>query len=59
MILRLKSNRVDIDLDQYQYFTPSVKELERSRRDLIRQLKIGPKQTLPHNFVADLKSMYF
>ncbi|KAG5868788.1 hypothetical protein JTB14_001697 [Gonioctena quinquepunctata] len=58
MIQRFKSNRVDIVFDQY--FTPSIKDVERSRRDeLISQVRIGPNQIRPHNFVAELENMYF
>uniref|UniRef100_A0A2H1WQX5 SFRICE_024036 n=1 Tax=Spodoptera frugiperda TaxID=7108 RepID=A0A2H1WQX5_SPOFR len=58
MILRFKSNRVDIVFDQY--FTPSIKDFERTRRDeLTRPVTIGPNQIRPHNFIAELKNINF
>lgn len=58
MIAQYKSSRIDIVFDQY--FTPSIKDCERLRRNESNTtVSIGPNQIRPHNFVAELKNPQF
>ncbi|CAH1100730.1 unnamed protein product [Psylliodes chrysocephalus] len=58
MITQFKASRVDIIFDQY--FTPSIKDCERTRRDeSASPVSIGPNQIRPHNFTAQLKNIQF
>lgn len=57
-ITQMKSTRIDIVFDQY--FSPSIKDCERSRREeVISPVSIGPNQIRPHNFAAELKNIPF
>lgn len=54
----MKSIRIDIVFDQY--FSPSIKDFERSRREEgTTPVSIGPNQVRPHNFAAELKNIQF
>ncbi|CAH1107995.1 unnamed protein product [Psylliodes chrysocephalus] len=58
MITQFKANRIDIIF--YQYFTPSIKDCERTRRDeSASPVSIGPNQIRPHNFTAQHKNIQF
>jgi len=58
IISQFKSSRIDIVFDQY--FTPSIKDCERLRRnESTSTVSIGPNQIRPHNFVAELKNPQF
>ncbi|CAH2015292.1 unnamed protein product [Acanthoscelides obtectus] len=57
-ISQMKSVRIDVIFDQY--FSPSIKDFERSRREESTiPVFIGPNQIRPHNFGAELKNMEF
>ncbi|KAL3279889.1 hypothetical protein HHI36_017395 [Cryptolaemus montrouzieri] len=57
-ISQMKSIRIDIIFDQY--FSPSIKDCERLRREeLTTPVSIGPNQVRPHNFGAELKNIQF
>lgn len=58
MICKFNATRIDIIFDQY--FTPSIKDCERTRRnESTSQVLIGPNQIRPHNFIAQLKNTQF
>ncbi|GFW52624.1 uncharacterized protein TNCV_2392041 [Trichonephila clavipes] len=58
MISQFKSPRIDIVFDQY--FTPSIKDCERLRRnETTRTVSIGPNQIRHHNFAGELKNTQF
>ena len=57
-ISQMKSVRIDIIFDQY--FSPSIKDCERLRREeATSPVSIGPNQIRPHNFAAELKNIPF
>ncbi|GFX61584.1 vascular endothelial growth factor receptor 1 [Trichonephila clavipes] len=58
MISQFKSPRIDIAFDQY--FTPSIKDCERLRRnETTSRVSIGPNQIRHHNFASELKNTQF
>ncbi|GFX88625.1 uncharacterized protein TNCV_2660361 [Trichonephila clavipes] len=58
MISQFKSPRIDIVLDQY--FTPSIKDCERLRRnETTSTVSIGLNQIRHHNFTGELKNTQF
>ncbi|GFW59309.1 uncharacterized protein TNCV_2910541 [Trichonephila clavipes] len=58
MISQFKSPRIDIVFDQY--FTPSIKDCERLRRnETTSTVSIGPNQIRHHNFAGELKNTQF
>ncbi|GFT19981.1 uncharacterized protein TNCV_4993971 [Trichonephila clavipes] len=58
MISRFKSPRIDIVFDQY--FTSSIKDCERLRRnETTSTVSIGPNQIRHHNFACELKNTQF
>ncbi|GFX66461.1 uncharacterized protein TNCV_1291421 [Trichonephila clavipes] len=58
MISQFKSPRIDIVFDQY--FTPSIKDCERLRRnETTSRVSIGPNQIRHHNFASELKNTQF
>ncbi|GFV19510.1 uncharacterized protein TNCV_3664421 [Trichonephila clavipes] len=58
MISQFKSPRIDIVFDQY--FTPSIIDCERLRRnETTSTVSIGPNQIRHHNFAGELKNTQF
>ncbi|GFS72483.1 uncharacterized protein TNCV_2116281 [Trichonephila clavipes] len=58
MISQFKSPRIGIVFDQY--FTPSIKDCERLRRnETTSTVSIGPNQIRHHNFAGELKNAQF
>lgn len=60
IITAFKAPRVDIIFDQY--FSPSIKDYERTRRNEQRTIDfniIGPSQTKPTDFTKELKNIKF
>ncbi|GFY16087.1 uncharacterized protein TNCV_3530901 [Trichonephila clavipes] len=58
MISQFKSPRIDIVFDQY--FTPSIKNCERLRRnETTSTVSIGPNQIRHHNCADELKNTQF
>ena len=57
-ISQMKSDRIDVIFDQY--FSTSIKDFERSRREeSTTPVSIGPNQIRPHNFSVELKNIEF
>ncbi|CAH1110719.1 unnamed protein product [Psylliodes chrysocephalus] len=58
MITQFKTSRINIIFDQY--FTPSIKDCERTRRDeSVSPVSIGPNQIRLQNFTAQPKNIQF
>lgn len=60
MVTQLKATRYDVIFDQY--FSPSIKDYERSRRyesSLLEFNITGPDQVRPSNFTKELKNIHF
>lgn len=60
MVTQLKAMRYDVIFDQY--FSPSIKDHERSRRQESSQLEFnitGPDQVRPSDFAKELKNIHF
>ncbi|CAH1107931.1 unnamed protein product [Psylliodes chrysocephalus] len=57
-ITQFKASRIDNIFDQY--FTPSIKDSKRTRRDeSASPVSIGSNQIRPHNYTAQLKNIQF
>ncbi|CAH2096953.1 unnamed protein product [Euphydryas editha] len=60
MVTQIKATRYDVIFDQY--FSPSIKDYERSRRHESSQLEFnitGPDQVRPSDFTKELKNIHF
>lgn len=60
MVTQLHAQRIDVVFDQY--FTPSIKDYERSLRHEYKQLAFnitGPDQVRPADFAKELRNSYF
>lgn len=60
MVTQLKATRYDVIFDQY--FSPSIKDYERSGRHESSQLEFnitGPDQVRPSDFAKELKNIHF
>lgn len=56
MMAQFKLARIDIVFDQY--FTPSIKDCERFRRnESSTEVLIEPNQIRPYNFTSELKNI--
>lgn len=57
-ISQMKCIRIDVVFEQY--FSPSIKDCERLRREeATSSVSISPNQVRPHNFAAELKNIQF